>query len=233
MEFMESADMFRFYLDSVRKYKILSKTEQASLSDRARRGDSEAFNALINSNLLLVVSIAKKYYGRGIPVMDLIQEGNMGLIMAARRYKSSFNTRFSTYAYLWIQQYILRFIQNKVPMIKVPSRKSELAGQYRVSSIDSPVTADGSLTVADMLEDNRSNPEHIFMKKMKCGEALSLLEILSEKEIDVLQCRYSFEGQKTKTLREVGALLGVTAETVRQTERRAIRRLRKVYMSAA
>ena len=108
------------YLLSSRRHRILSRREEATLSARIREGDEAAWEELVRCNLRLVVSIARGYTGRGLDFADLIQEGNLGLMRAARGFDADFGTKFSTYATWWIKQSISRAISNKASPIRVP-----------------------------------------------------------------------------------------------------------------
>ena len=114
------------YINQIQKYPLLNQQEEAELAQRISSGDKNALTRLVNCNLRLVVSIASKFMGKKISVMDLIQEGNMGLMMAAKKFKASFNTKFSTYCYPWILQYMLRFVNTHSEMISMPSRREDL-----------------------------------------------------------------------------------------------------------
>ena len=114
------------YLRQIQKYPLLSAEEECELSKRIEKGDTNALNALVNSNLRLVVSIACRFRCTNMNIMDLVQEGNMGLMVAAEKFSWSFKTRFSTYAYPWIAQYMLRYANNRTSFISLPHRKEEL-----------------------------------------------------------------------------------------------------------
>jgi RNA polymerase sigma factor (sigma-70 family) len=113
-------DVLGLYLSRARRHRILSRREEAALSARIREGDESAWEELVECNLRLVVSIARGYLGRGLEFADLIQEGNLGLMRAARTFDSAFGTKFSTYATWWIKQSISRAISNKASAIRVP-----------------------------------------------------------------------------------------------------------------
>ena len=114
------------YLRQIQKYPLLSAEEECELSKRIQEGDKRALTALVNSNLRLVVSIACRFKCSNLNAMDLVQEGNMGLMVAAEKFSWSFKTRFSTYAYPWIVQYMLRYVNNRTSFIQLPHRKEEL-----------------------------------------------------------------------------------------------------------
>ena len=133
---MNDHDSLQEYLKEIRKYPLLSFEEELSLSKKIQEGDLSARKQLIESNLRLVVTVGRKYAAPDMPLLDIIQEGNMGLITAAQKYEFSYNVRFSTYACWWIQQTITRAIANKRRMIRLPFRKEELAGRIRRTSAE-------------------------------------------------------------------------------------------------
>ena len=117
--------MLESYLKEIQRYPLLSADEEVVLAKKIESGDGEAVNYLVQCNLRLVVSVAKKFCGSyKNSIMDLIQEGNLGLMSAASKFSYTFNTRFSTYAYPWILQYILRYIYGKTSAISLPHRKA-------------------------------------------------------------------------------------------------------------
>ena len=118
--------VYESYLKKIRKFPLLSAEREKELALNIKNGDREARKTLINANLRLVVSIAFRYAVPTIPAMDIIQEGNLGLMAAAEKFDPTFNTRFSTYAYIWIVQYINRYIRLKDTAIPLPAMKEEL-----------------------------------------------------------------------------------------------------------
>lgn len=133
---MSDHDSLKEYLREIRKYPLLSFEEELALSKKIQEGDLSARKKLIESNLRLVVTVGRKYAAPDMPLLDIIQEGNMGLITAAQKYEFSYNVRFSTYACWWIQQAITRAVANKRRMIRLPFRKEELAGRIRKTSAE-------------------------------------------------------------------------------------------------
>jgi RNA polymerase primary sigma factor len=119
-------DNIKSYLKSIGNYSRLTFDQEKELSVRALQGDRTAINTLVEHNLLLVVSIAKKYYGCNIPLLDLIQEGNIGLIKAAEKYDGTKGFRFSTYATYWVRQAITRALEDQSRTIRLPANMSEL-----------------------------------------------------------------------------------------------------------
>ena len=256
------------YLNQIQKYPLLTSSEEQELSKKIASGNKDALSALINSNLRLVVSVSHNFRSSNIPVMDLIQEGNIGLMIAAKKFHYSFNTRFSTYAYPWIMQYMLRYANSRYPFIALPHRKDDMIRKiqnaktllfqengvepsykeiadyidipeeivlehicfdYNISSLDAETgDEEGNTAVIDLISDNTYSPELSLMNEEECKHVRSLIDALPHNERKVILYRYNFIGEKkTKTLREISSIMGVTPEAVRQAELRAIRRLRQ------
>lgn len=118
-------DDVRQYLNEIRQFPRLSVEEERSLAQRCAMGDEEAIRMMVNSNLRLVVSVAREYAGRGVPLLDLIQEGSIGLLVAARKFDHTLEYRFSTYATKWIRQGVTRCLMNHAGLIRVPLHTAE------------------------------------------------------------------------------------------------------------
>lgn len=262
MEILES------YLQQIQRYPLLDAEQEKALSKEIEKGNKNAQTQLINANLRLVVSVAKKFSGTSkVSIMDLIQEGNIALMTAAAKYHYGFNTRFSTYAYTWILQYMLRYMYNKTSMIALPHRKEELlrkvtaaqndykqslnreptitelseycgaseeeiglvlAYAYSITSIDIEASEDGNTTIGDLIPDNKYNPEENYLREVEKSQVKEMVDSLPDKERQVIYYRYNFDcDQHVPTLRELSTALGVSAETVRQMEMRAVKKIRK------
>lgn len=114
------SDAIHLYLREIGEIPILSREDELALARKARKGDDEAMKELVRSNLRLVVSIAKKYSNLGLPLLDLIEEGNIGLMKAVKKYDPGRGTKLSTYASWWIRQTIMRALANQAKIIRVP-----------------------------------------------------------------------------------------------------------------
>ena len=130
-----SDDTVNAYLQQIGKIPILTKEEEQEISKKAKEGDEYAINQMINHNLRLVVSIAKRYINKGLPFIDLIQEGNLGLIKAVERFEPELGNKFSTYATWWIRQAISRAIADKSRTIRVPAHSFQLMSKIEVYNI--------------------------------------------------------------------------------------------------
>ena len=113
------------YLSEIRSFPRLTQDAERELARRCAAGDEEAIRAMVSSNLRLVVSVAKEYAGRGVPLMDLIQEGSIGLLAAAKKFDYTLDYRFSTYATKWIRQGVTRSLFNHGAMIRIPVHTAE------------------------------------------------------------------------------------------------------------
>ncbi len=118
-------DDMRQFLREIREFPRLTLEEERNLARRCAEGDEEAVRHMVNSNLRLVVSVAKEYAGRGVALLDLIQEGSIGLLVAARKFDYTLEYRFSTYATKWIRQGVTRCLLNHSGMIRVPLHTAE------------------------------------------------------------------------------------------------------------
>lgn len=127
-------DGVKAYLKSIGNHPRLTAEQERELSTKILAGDHNAVNQLVESNLLLVVSIAKRYYGCGLPLLDLIQEGNIGLIKAAEKYDGSKGFRFSTYATYWVRQAISRALSEQARTIRIPANMLDLLSKVKKAS---------------------------------------------------------------------------------------------------
>lgn len=119
------------YLEDIRRISLLSPEQEKELGRRCQAGDAEAERRLVEANLRLVVQVARRYRDRGLPLLDLIEEGNLGLLHAVRKFDPERGVRFSTYAMWWIRQAIVRALANQARTIRLPVHVELLLSQYR------------------------------------------------------------------------------------------------------
>jgi len=261
----KSDDTLREYFNQIKRTPLLTFEEELGLSRRIQAGDEQARKKLIEANLRLVVKIAKSYVTSDVGFLDIVQEGNIGLIKAASKYDYRRNVRFSTYAAWWIKQSIVRSLSNKRRTIRLPHRKEEALKKIQktffslsqqlsrepstrevaqelhmreddivavlnvsasVASLDCEIGNDSG-TLLDLFEDYSFTPDRQLFEKDVHDETLKFLEHLVGKEKRILLYRYSFLGGKKYTLKRIGEELGISPETVRQIEMRAIKKLRE------
>jgi RNA polymerase primary sigma factor len=151
-----TTDALQLFLNEIRRYPLLTAEEEVELAKRIERGDMKAKERMINSNLRLVVSLAKKYQGQDLPLLDLIQEGILGLIRAAEKFDWRKGYKFSTYATFWIRQAIQRGVANKSRTIRIPvhigqrERKIAKASRELASKLGRPPTDEEIAKAADI-----------------------------------------------------------------------------------
>lgn len=167
-------DSVRMYLKEIGQYPLLSSDEEIALAKRISKGDEEAKNELVNANLRLVVSIAKKYVGHGMSFLDLIQEGNIGLMKAAEKFDYTKGYKFSTYATWWIRQSITRALADQSRTIRVPVHMNESIGKYRRTVKDLTQKLGRDPSREEVAEAMGIKPEQVDKIWKYSQEALSL-----------------------------------------------------------
>ncbi len=260
-------DPLKLYVRQIGKGRLLTHAEERELARRKDEGDEEAKSRLIECNLRLVMSITRNYTRAGVPLLDLIQEGNLGLIRAVEKFDYTLGYKLSTYATWWIRQAISRALAEQGRTIRLPvhvadqvrrvTRARRTLGQKlnrdpsveeiaveagftpaKVESLlelvqdhvslDTPV-GDGESVMSDLIEDvNALEPDTVTSEKLRSTELAIAMGRLNERQQRVLSERFGLDGERPKTLEEVGVLLGITRERVRQLETRALRELRSV-----
>ena len=254
------------YLQEIRRFPMLTDAEELALAKRIAQGDSEAVKEMVSANLRLVVSVARGYAGRGVPLLDLIQEGSIGLIAAARKFDYTLDYKFSTYATKWIRQGITRYINNHANMIRVPEHTAEKLRQVlqaravliqetgeepsdaaiaekcgvtpervrqllrlnpEVCSLDAPAGEDA--TLGTLLEDRYSPAPQEELVREELRQTLEqLLDMLTQRQRMVLRLHFGMEDGTCYSLEDISVRYGVSKERIRQIERQAMDRLKKL-----
>ncbi len=181
-------DPVRMYLYEIGNIQLLEPEEEARLSELAIKGSIEAKNKLVESNLRLVVSIAKKYTSRGMPLLDLIQEGNLGLIKAVERFDSNKGFKFATYATWWIRQAITRALADQSRTIRIPVHMVELINRVTKESRKLLQELGREPTTEELSKELKLSPEKIREVRRISLEPISLdLHVGDDEENSLLE----------------------------------------------
>jgi RNA polymerase primary sigma factor len=221
------------YLQELRRIPQLSREEEQAFAALAAQGDREARRHLIQANLRFVILVAKRYRNRGVPLEDLVNEGNIGLLHAAERFDPDRGVRFVSYAVWWIRQAILKAIPENSHLIRVPrgcaggSAAGLLAGQGTLSLDSLTMDGESGETRGTCLADRKTpGPEEALTGVASREQLGSLLAGLSDRETSILRDRFGLAGRKQSSLLEAGRKHGLSKERVRQIEKKALRRIR-------
>jgi len=271
--FESERDILDQYLYEVAKTPLLSPQEEVAVARRIATGDADAMQELIRANLRFVISVAKKYQNRGMALSDLIGEGNVGLLTAARKFDPDQGVKFISYAVWWIRQAILAALARQGRTVRVPlNRTADLSRIVRSAEtlrkelerqpspeeiahatgltvevvqslatlnsadvrLDAPVEGEGERALSDrFVADEATAPETLVMDQLLTEEIDRALKALPPRDAKVLRLYFGLNDGREHTLEEIGGLLGVTRERVRQLRDRALKRLRDGEMGRA
>lgn len=266
-------DILDQYLFEVSKTPLLTAEQEVATARRILAGDPDAMHQLIRANLRFVISVAKKYQNRGMPLGDLIGEGNVGLLTAARKFDPDQGVKFISYAVWWIRQSILAALARQGRTVRVPlNRTADLSRIVRSAEtlrqdlerqptpeeianatgltvevvqslatlnsadvrLDAPIEQEGDRSLSDrFVADEQSDPDSLVMDQLLTEEIDRALQALPARDAKVLRLYFGLNDGREHTLEEIGGLLGVTRERVRQLRDRALKRLRDGEMGRA
>ena len=257
------------YLKEINRIPLLSREEEVKLAKAAREGDKAAREKILNANLRFVVNVAKKYQGQGLDLVDLISEGNVGLLTAVDKFDVDKGYHFISYAVWWIRQSILKAVCEKSRSIRLPLNRAnemvqiekvrrEISGNRseeeeimeiaetlemdsmhvremlnlnrEMLSLDAPLGNGGEsrCLFGDFVEDERyGKVEDQVMEESMKDEIQVVLKSLKPVEEQVIRMRYGLDGQAPKSLKEVGEIVGLTKERIRQIEKGAIAKMQQ------
>jgi RNA polymerase primary sigma factor len=246
------------YLRDINDTSLLTADDEKRLAHAIARGDAAARDHMVRANLRLVVNIARGYANRGLPLPDLIEEGNLGLLRAVEGFDPTMGTRFSTYASYWIKQSIKRALINSGKTIRIPAYMVELLSKWRRATSrlldvlgrtptpeevarmlglarkklpiirkaihvhqSAPQTeqADGGWSLGEIVRDENARcPADVLLDEDTMQHVLKRIEELDQRASTILKLRFGLGGGEPMTLKEIGVVLGLTRERVRQIE---------------
>ena len=270
MKDYEEINIYNEYIKEASAFKLLTIEEEHELGRRIKEeNDMEARNKLCEHNLLLVVKIAKSFEGKGLDILDLIQEGNLGLLHAIDKYDYTRSTKFSTYATWWIKKYIATAVAEKSTIIKIPVNAQEKLKKLKVAearlthslgrmpsqeevceyldideneyknlkrlsldvlSLDAPMSENEDTLadyIASTLEPPTNTPIPLELSKK---EIQDLLGSLSDRERKIVILRQGWNGEKKRTLDEIGEMFNISRERARQIEIEAFDKLHNLVI---
>ncbi len=224
------------YTDGVGERKLLSDKDEAELALRIQKGDDRALNKLMSRNLGYVVSVAQQYKNRGLDVEDLVSEGNIGLLRAARKFDPSVGKRFVAFAAPYVRDAIEKAIEQQSGIYRVPRDVSNAAlekKRSRALSIDAPVGGSPELSLGRVIPDaDAPDPEQELQKDALEKELQTIVAGLAPREQHVVQRFYGI-GVDSMTMAEIGQEMGLKRERVRQIRNHAVRQILKKTHDAA
>ena len=264
-------DLLNIYFDSIKGYEPLTQEEERKYIQLAQNGDINARNKVVNANLKFVIKVAKDFHIPNVSTMDIISEGNLGLIEAVERFDVNQQTKFITYAVWWIRQAIIKFLQDKVRLIRIPINKNnELAEIYKkieeykkdnneinlgkiadelnikktslrniinasmpICSLDKEYENDdnNSSTSYDMIASDEDTPEEALIKESESNHIRKVIDTLPERIALVIKMRYGMGDYGEMNLEDIGEILNLTKERVRQLECEGLKLLREKLAS--
>jgi RNA polymerase primary sigma factor len=263
----KGSETLKKYLQEISKLPRITPEEEKVLGARIQKGSRDALKKLVEANLRFVVSFAKKYRGCGLSFLDLINEGNVGLIEAAKRFDPSKNVKFITYAVWWVRQSIIHALSDHSGAFRLPQKQANLL--YRIGKtistltlelerhptpdeiarkLDIPVEEVNALLqvsdenvslstvideehefhLSDKLEQEIIPPaDHALYKASLKNQLRSALDELDPKEELVIKLRFGLGEEEPKTLKEIGEMLNLSRERIRQIEAQALEKLHR------
>jgi RNA polymerase primary sigma factor len=213
----------RVYYDDLKKYKPLTKAKERRLLKKCKKGNLKAKNEILEANLRFVFDIAKHYTGRGVPISELISDGNMGLLRAIEKFDESNDVKFISYAVWWIRQAMLESIKkrNAINFVEIePNTDND-------SSMDKKLIEDDEDDVSFNNDFSNENDEkNREVTENQRNIITSLIDTLSDRERDIVENYYGINDKKELTLTDIGKKYNLSSERVRQIKLNAIRKLR-------
>jgi len=256
------------YLQEIGKVDLITADQEIELAIKIRSGDQAALETLTKANLRFVVSVAKQFQNKGLPLSDLINEGNIGLIKAAKKFDETRGFKFISYAVWWIKQSIMQAIADQSRMVRLPLNRvgaltkiskiasvleqeferapsteeiakelemdvNDVAYALKVSgrhvSVDAPFSQSDNdkSSLLDVISNNEQpDPDYDLMTNSLKNDIESSLGTLTDREAEVIRLYFGINSEYSATLEEIGEMLNLTRERVRQIKEKALGRLR-------
>lgn len=221
----------QIYLDDISNKSLLSDEQEKLLAERIKNGDDKALGELVSANLRYVVTLANQYAGQGVGIDDLVSEGNVGLLKAARKYGYSPEKRFVSFAAPYIREYMERAIEQQTGFLRTPMTEAAKVEHLRskMMSMSEPIPAgsQNNFSLINVLEDPHATAADESIERATLStELLSVMSVLNDRERKVLEDYFGLNGDKL-TMAEIGEKMQLKRERVRQVRDTAIRKLHR------
>jgi RNA polymerase primary sigma factor len=264
-----SSESLKKYLKEISRLPRITPEEERVLGRKIHQGDQEALRKLVEANLRFVVSYAKRYRGCGLSFLDLINEGNIGLIEAAKRFDPDKGVKFITYAVWWVRQAIIHALSDQSGAFRLPQKQAnllyrigkaqsnlrselqraptsdEIAERMEVSvaevnnllqvsdeniSLSAVIDEEHDFHLADKLEQETiPSADRVLLKNSLRLLLRNALDELDAKEDKVIRLRFGLDGAEPKTLKEIGEMMNLSRERIRQIEAQALEKLHRSH----
>lgn len=225
---MQSFDTLDAYWQDIHNIPSLSDEEERALAVRIQQGDERAIDKLVTSNLRFVVSIARQYADKGLSMDDLISEGNIALMLAARKWRPDSDERFVNYAVWDVRKAMQEALPEQATMITLPKKGSEEEKNMRRFSTDAPLHPGQSNTLGDMLKAGKPMTDDAAQGREVSFALMQALRVLNEREQAVITAYYGIGNEEHMTMAEIAEERGLKRERVRQIRKTAERKMRRV-----
>lgn len=218
------------YFNDLKKFKPLPRAKERRLLKKCKKGDLKAKNEILEANLRFVFDIARHYTGRGVPISDLISDGNMGMLRAIEKFDMTKNVKFISYAVWWIRQAMLESIKKRklIDFVELENEDHNVIDFYQTNDDDNEEGESSKLSLnnfADEIEDDRKESNELQLKTIS-----KLTEGLNDKEKGVIELFYGLNGNKEMTLTDIGKKYELTTERVRQIKKNVMKKMRSRIM---
>ncbi len=225
---MNSFDTLDAYWQDIHKIPSLSDEEERLLAERIQQGDEVALDKLVTANLRFVVSVARQYADKGLSMDDLISEGNIALMIAARKWQPKDDVRFVNYAVWDVRKAMQEALPEQAPMMTLPKKGSEEEKNIRRFSTDAPLHPGQTNTFGDLLKAGKPMTDDEVQSNEVSFALMQALRYLNEREQAIIIDFYGIGQEEHKTMAEIAEERGLKRERVRQIRKTAERKMRRI-----
>ncbi len=225
---MKSYDTVDAYWQDIHNFPLLTEEEERQLANKIQQGDEQAIERLVTGNLRFVVSVARQYVDRGLNMDDLISEGNIALMVAARKWQPAADERFISYAVWGVRQAMEKALERQTAMITLPKNAEKEKTNIRQFSTDAPLHPGQSHNFGDILKAGKPDASDEAEGNEISFSLMQALHVLNDRERRIVTACYGIGGTEQQTMAEIGNDMGLRRERVRQIRKTAERKMRRI-----